>query len=89
MPRFALNLTLAFANLPLHGRIAAAAQAGIRRVEMLFPYDLPAGDIAAQLRATGLRIVPLCPYVQAQYRRHPEWADVFTSAPGEKPRLRM
>lgn len=45
--------------------------------------------MVADARATGLRIVPLCPYVQAQYRRHPEWADVFTSAPGEKPRLRM
>lgn len=40
-------------------------------------------------RASGLQVVPLCPYVQAQYRKHPEWADVFTVAPGEKPRLRM
>lgn len=27
-------------------------------------------------RATGNRIVPLCSYVVAQFRRHPEWADL-------------
>lgn len=29
--------------------------------------------------------MPLCPYVKAQYRKHPEWADVMTVAPGETP----
>lgn len=33
-------------------------------------------------RASGFRILPLCPYVQAQYARHPEWADLFTTLPG-------
>ncbi|WP_298843062.1 GNAT family N-acetyltransferase [uncultured Roseobacter sp.] len=28
-------------------------------------------------RAEGFRIVPLCPFVNAQRRRHPEWADAF------------
>lgn len=28
-------------------------------------------------RAEGVRIVPLCPFVNAQRARHPEWADVF------------
>ena len=36
-------------------------------------------------RATGFRIVPLCPFVRAQYARHPEWAALFTTAPGEDP----
>jgi predicted GNAT family acetyltransferase len=28
-------------------------------------------------RAEGVRITALCPFVRAQARRHPEWADVF------------
>ena len=28
-------------------------------------------------RANGFRIVPLCPFVNAERRKHPEWADVF------------
>jgi hypothetical protein len=36
-------------------------------------------------RRIGLRILPLCPYVRAQYRKHPDWTDVMTLAPGEDP----
>lgn len=36
-------------------------------------------------RTRGFRIIPLCPYVRAQYARHPEWSDLFTTAPGENP----
>ena len=36
-------------------------------------------------RQNGINIMPLCPYVRAQYRRHPEWADVMTVSPGEDP----
>lgn len=28
-------------------------------------------------RAAGKKIVPLCPFAAAQFRRHPEWADVL------------
>lgn len=28
-------------------------------------------------RAEGFRIVPLCPFVNAQRRKHPDWADAF------------
>jgi predicted GNAT family acetyltransferase len=28
-------------------------------------------------RAAGLTILPLCPFAAAQFRRHPEWADVL------------
>lgn len=36
-------------------------------------------------RNAGFTIIPLCPYVRAQYAKHPEWSDVFTTAPGETP----
>ncbi|WP_375254315.1 GNAT family N-acetyltransferase [Yoonia sp.] len=32
----------------------------------------------AQARREGFKIVPLCPFVNAQRRKHPEWADVFS-----------
>lgn len=36
-------------------------------------------------RRNGFRILPICPYVRAQYKKHPEWANVFTVKPGEEP----
>ncbi len=42
---------------------------GLRLVERL----------VADARAEGFRIVPLCPFVNAQRRRHPDWADVFNA----------
>ncbi|WP_210245353.1 GNAT family N-acetyltransferase [Mesorhizobium sp. B2-4-15] len=36
-------------------------------------------------RRSGFRILPICPYVRAQYRKHPEWADVMTLPPGAEP----
>lgn len=43
--------------------------------------------LVADARSQGFRIIPLCPYVRHQYESHPEWQDVMTTAPGEKPRL--
>lgn len=31
----------------------------------------------ADARARGLRITPLCPFAAAQFRKHPDWADVL------------
>lgn len=32
--------------------------------------------LIADARAQGFKIVPLCSYVAAQFRRHPEWQDL-------------
>lgn len=44
--------------------------------------------LVADARARGFRIIPICPYVRARYEKHPEWCEVFTVGPGEKPRVR-
>lgn len=33
--------------------------------------------MVADARAEGFKIMPLCPFVNAQRKKHPEWADVF------------
>jgi len=33
--------------------------------------------LIADAHQHGFKIVPLCPYVKAQYQRHPEWSDVM------------
>ncbi|HVL77037.1 MAG TPA: 2-oxo-tetronate isomerase [Noviherbaspirillum sp.] len=57
MPKFAANLTLLFNELPFLDRFEAAAKAGFKGVEYLFPYDYPAEEIAARLKAHGLQNV--------------------------------
>ena len=54
MPRFAANLSMMFNEVPFLERFQAAAEAGFKGVEFLFPYEHPAKDIAAQLEAHGL-----------------------------------
>ncbi|WP_435259681.1 GNAT family N-acetyltransferase [Thioclava sp. FR2] len=33
--------------------------------------------LVSDARMQGFKILPLCPFVNAQRRKHPEWADVF------------
>ena len=54
MPRLAANLSMMFTEHAFLDRFAAAAEAGFRGVEYLFPYDFAAEDIAAALKANGL-----------------------------------
>jgi hydroxypyruvate isomerase len=54
MPKFAANLTMMFNEYPFAERFAAAARAGFRGVEFLFPYELPASEVARLLRENSL-----------------------------------
>jgi hydroxypyruvate isomerase len=57
MPQFAANLTMMFNEVAFPQRFSAAAKAGFRAVEFLFPYDYPPEQVAGWLRETGLEVV--------------------------------
>ena len=57
MPKFAANLSMMFNEVPFPQRFAAAAAAGFKGVEFLFPYDFPAADVAAKLKDNKLAMV--------------------------------
>ena len=54
MPRFAANLSFMFNEVPFLDRFEAAAKAGFKAVEFLFPYEHPAKEIATRLKGSGL-----------------------------------
>ncbi len=54
MPNFAANLTLMFNEVDFLDRFEAAAKAGFRGVEYLFPYDFDKNELADRLGANGL-----------------------------------
>lgn len=54
MPKFAANLTMMFTELDFLDRFEAAAKAGFKGVEYLFPYDFDKQELADQLQAHGL-----------------------------------
>jgi hydroxypyruvate isomerase len=57
MPRLAANLSMMFNEVPFLDRFAAAAKAGFKAVEYLFPYDFPAAEIRRRLDDAGLQQV--------------------------------
>ncbi len=57
MPKFAANISLLFAELPYLERFQAAAEAGFKAVEILFPYELAAKETRRALLANGLELV--------------------------------
>jgi 2-dehydrotetronate isomerase len=59
MPRLAANLSFLFQELPFLDRFDAAASAGFRGVECLFPYDTPAPAMAERLERHRLMQVLL------------------------------
>lgn len=54
MPKFAANLSMMFNEWDFLDRFGAAADAGFKTVEYLFPYAFPADAIAGQLHRHGL-----------------------------------
>ena len=59
MPRFNANLSWLFQELPFFDRFGAAAKAGFKGIEILFPYDQPSVEIRSALLANGLEMVLL------------------------------
>ncbi|MGZ3181321.1 MAG: 2-oxo-tetronate isomerase [Telluria sp.] len=57
MTRFAANLSLLFPELPFLDRFAEAARLGFAAVEFMFPYAIPADELAAAARAAGVQVV--------------------------------
>lgn len=57
MPRFCANLSMMFNEVAFLDRFDAAAKAGFKAVEFLFPYDHPASEIRARLDGAGLKQV--------------------------------
>lgn len=57
MPQFAANLTMLFNEHPFLDRFEAAANAGFKAVEFLFPYAYPVEEIRQRLQKHGLKLV--------------------------------
>lgn len=57
MPKFAANLTMLFTERPFLDRFEAAAKAGFKAVEFLFPYGHEAEQIRARAITAGVEIV--------------------------------
>jgi len=53
MPKLAANLTMLFGDVPFLERFEAAARAGFKGIEYLFPYDYPAEALKQKLRDHG------------------------------------
>src|ERR1700737_5484760 len=59
MPRFTATLSWLFQEVPFFDRFGAAANAGFRGIEILFPYDQPADEIRSALQTQGQEMVLL------------------------------
>ncbi len=55
MPRFCANLSMMFNEVPFLDRFDAAARAGFKGVEFLFPYEHPPAALRERLDAAGLQ----------------------------------
>lgn len=72
------------------GRLTWQARGGARIADhTIVPPEIGGRGVAAALvdalvadaRSEGFTIVPQCSYVEAQFRRHPEWSELRASSP--------
>lgn len=80
---FAANLTHLWPELPFLDRFDAAADAGFKAVEILFPYDVPAKEIQAALGRNGLQMILL----NAPPPNYTGGARGFSAQPGNEARF--
>ncbi|QND50785.1 TIM barrel protein [Phyllobacterium sp. 628] len=59
MPKFSANLGFLWPDRSLLARIAAAAQAGFKAVELHWPYDIPASEVHIACAEHGVRLLAL------------------------------
>ncbi|MCL1886582.1 MAG: hydroxypyruvate isomerase [Betaproteobacteria bacterium] len=57
MPKFSANLSMLFTEVPFMERFDAAAKAGFKGVEFLFPYAFDLDQIAEKLKSNNLEMV--------------------------------
>lgn len=84
MRKLAANLSLLWPELPFLDRFAAAAAAGFTAVEVLFPYDISAGDIRKALRRNDLKMV----LINAPPPNYTGGPRGFAAVPGREDRFR-
>lgn len=56
MPRFAANLSMMFQEHDFLDRFAAAAAAGFKGAEFLFPYDFPIDEVRGAAQSAGIKV---------------------------------
>jgi len=57
MPKFSANLSMMFQEVPFMERFSAAAKAGFKAVEFMFPNEYPIAHLKKELDGNGLRLV--------------------------------
>jgi 2-dehydrotetronate isomerase len=57
MPKFAANLSMMFNEVPFLDRFQAAAAAGFKAVEFLFPYEFSPEEVGSKAKAAGTEII--------------------------------
>ena len=71
MPRFSANISLMFREAPFPDRFAAAAAAGFTGVDIQFPYEFPAAQLAQRARDANVSIALINAPGGDQSRREP------------------